>query len=408
MKKRIIVVGGGPAGMMAAGAAGSRGHDVILMEKNEKLGKKLYITGKGRCNISNLSPVGEYMQNIPQNGRFLYSALTQFGSEELMALLKNCGLETKVERGKRVFPDSDKASDVTKALKRYLERGNVAVMLHSQVREIISAAARVRSVVLTDGKEYACDAVILATGGLSYPATGSTGDGYKFAKALGHAIVPPRAALVPMETAEEWPKALQGLTLKNVELIVKLSGKEVFRERGEMLFTHFGISGPLVLSASSIIDAGRMHQTEISLDLKPALDMAALDKRILRDIQNDPNKSIKTILSGLLPSSLVQAVVGLWNMDTGIPAHSLSKEKRYELAMLLKGLTLHIKALRPLEEAVITRGGVDVREVDPKTMESKLVDGLYFAGEMLDIDALTGGFNLQIAFSTGYAAGISC
>jgi predicted Rossmann fold flavoprotein len=408
MSKRVIVVGGGPAGMMAAATAGLRGHQVILLEKNEKLGKKLYITGKGRCNLTNLSGVEDYLEHIPRNPRFMYSALSRLGSQELVDLLGGFGLKVVLERGNRVFTESGRASDVTKALGSYMEKGHVDIRLSSAVRRIKSLDGGGFILTLSGKFEMQCDTLILATGGASYPLTGSTGDGYAFAREMGHKVFPPKASLIPMETMETWPHDLQGLSLKNIELIARKASKVIFQDRGEMLFTHFGISGPLVLTASSLIDAGILDQIAFSIDLKPALSEQVLGQRIIREISGAPNSTVKTLLTALMPQSLALVVARLSDLEADKPCRDISKEKRGELVSLIKNIPFRIKAYRPLDEAVITRGGVSTQEVDPQTMQSRIVKGLYFAGEMLDVDAMTGGYNLQIAFSTGYSAGASC
>lgn len=406
--RRIIVIGGGPAGMMAAGIAARRGLDVTLFDKNEKLGKKLYITGKGRCNVTNSASLDEYMENIPRNAKFLYSALSAFDSKDTVDFFSALGLQTKVERGNRVFPVSDKSSDVIKALTGMLADHHVEVKLKSKIKAIHISNKQVNGVELADGRVYPCDSVIIATGGVSYPSTGSTGDGYEMAQSLGHNVQPPKASLVPFDTVEQWPRSLQGLTLKNIELFIISGEKEIYRERGEMLFTHFGISGPLVLTASSKVPEEVLQHSLLCIDIKPGISEDTLDKRIIRDLQKYARKSIRNALVELLPSSMIPVVIELWGVDGEMLACSITREKRIELVNLLKELKLHIRSFRPIEEAIITRGGVSIREINPGTMESKVIKGLYFAGEIMDVDALTGGFNLQIAFSTGYVAGNSC
>lgn len=407
-KRRVAVIGGGPAGMMAAGMAARRNMDVTIFEKNEKLGKKLYITGKGRCNVTNFTSLDEYMRNIPRNPKFLYSALSAFDCKDTVAFLNNLGLQTKVERGNRVFPISDKASDVTKALEKMLQQNNVKIRFHSDIKSVNVSGDKVTSIELKDGSTFPCDSIVIATGGVSYPSTGSTGEGYEIARRIGHTIIPPKAALIPFDIIEQWPKSLQGLTLKNVDLIVTSHGKETFQERGELLFTHFGISGPLVLTASSMLGEEDILHAHLSIDIKPGISEDTLDKRIIRDLQKYSRKSIRNALVELLPGSMIPVIINLWGVDSEMMAGAVTREMRLELVKLLKGLELHVKSFRPIEEAVITRGGVSIKEINPGTMESKLVKGLYFAGEIMDVDALTGGFNLQIAFSTGYAAGSAC
>lgn len=402
--KRICVIGGGPAGIMAAYAAALKGGSVFLFEKNEKLGKKLYLTGKGRCNITNAAPIEDFFDNVVSNGVFLYSALYTFGNAQLIELLNKYGLETKTERGGRVFPVSDKSSDVIKTLAKLLSSFKVNVLLGTKIEDIIIKNGHVTGIV-SNGHEMPFDSVIVAAGGLSYPSTGSTGDGYMFAKTAGHTIKEPRASLVGVDTGEDI-SALAGLTLKNVKLSLVSEGKTVFGEQGEMLFTHTGVSGPLVLSASAYMEDNKRY--DISIDLKPALDMKTLDARLIRDLCEKSNKDFANVLSGLIPGKLILLTAQRSGIAPDKKANSITKEERARLAQTLKSLKLGVKGKRPIEEAVITRGGVNVKEIDPSSMQSKLCGGLYFAGEVIDVDALTGGYNLQIAFSTGYLAGISC
>ncbi len=402
--RRICVVGGGPAGMMAAYAAASKGHSVTLYEKNAKLGKKLYLTGKGRCNVTNAAPIEDFFESVVTNGAFLYSAFYTLDNTALMALLGQYGLDLKTERGGRVFPESDKSSDVTKALAKAMDNAGVTVILNTPVSQIAIEQGRV-SGVLAAGNLHSCDSVVIATGGLSYPSTGCTGDGYAFAHHAGHDVTPTAASLVGLDTRED-VSALAGLTLKNVTLVLMQGKRVLFREQGEMLFTHTGISGPLALSASAYVKDGQ--PSEVLIDLKPALDVKTLDQRVLRDISEAPNKSFVNLLGGLMPARLTPFVCEACGADPGLKAHSITREKRAELVRTLKEWRLVIRGKRPIEEAVITRGGVSVRQIDPSTMQSRLCKGLFFAGEVIDVDALTGGYNLQIAFSTGYLAGISC
>jgi hypothetical protein len=404
----VVVVGGGAAGMMAAGTAASRGKRVLLIERNEKPGKKIYITGKGRCNVTNASDLNGYMRNIPTNPRFLYSALSRFFNDDLIALLDDMGIPTKIERGNRVFPASDKSSDIIKGLYRYVEQNGADVWFNTRVKDIMVENNAVRGVGLYDGRLVEASSVILATGGLSYPTTGSTGDGYTMAERLGHTVKPLMPSLVPLDIVEDWVKSLQGLSLKNVKLSAYAGGKRFFAEQGEMLFTHFGISGPLVLTLSRYMLDHNVTDIEIVLDLKPALTLQQLDERIRRDFSKYNNKQFKNSLGDLLPQKLIPVIVELSHIQQDKPVNQITKEERRNLAEMLKELKMHVLGLRSFKEAVITHGGVDVREIDPKTMESKLVKGLYFAGEIIDVDALTGGYNLQIAFSTGYLAGASC
>jgi len=398
------VVGGGPAGMLAAAAAAQRGHEVTLVEKNEKLGKKLYITGKGRCNLTNAADFEAFFRNIPRNPKFLYSAFSAFGNADLIALVESLGVPLKKERGGRVFPVSDKSSDVISALARHLKNCGAQVALNTAVRSIDIKDGRVFG-VRTEGGYLPCDAAVIATGGVSYPLTGSTGDGYAFARAAGHTVLPPKPALIPMVTKEDWPKALAGLTLKNVRLTAFSGKKAVFEEIGEMLFTHFGVSGPLVLSASSLVRQD--DEVELSIDLKPGLTAQQLDARVLRDFAAYANKSVRNGMADLLPQRLIPVVLSEAGVEEEKHVHQITKEERAAIVGTLKALKLHVAGYRPIQEAIVTRGGVSVKEINPSTMESRLVKGLYFAGEVIDVDALTGGFNLQIAFSTGYLAGSS-
>ncbi len=402
----IIVIGGGAAGMMAAITAARRGAGVTLLEPNERLGKKLNITGKGRCNVTNDCDQETLMANIPGNGRFLYSALTRFTPQDAMAFFEALGVPLKVERGNRVFPVSDRSFDISSALERELRRLRVRI-LRERAAEITAEDGRVTG-VQTDRQHHPADAVVLATGGVSYPGTGSTGDGYAMAAALGHTIVPPRGSLVPLESGDADCAAMQGLSLRNVEATV-LNGKNkpVFREFGEMLFTHFGVSGPLMLSASAHLRRWDKEQYRLSIDLKPALDQQKLDSRILRDIGENPNRDMANILSGLVHRSMVPVLLRRLALPEGEKANSLTKEQRRALVQELKHFTVSLTGPRPVAEAIVTAGGVKVGDVVPGTMASKLAEGLYFAGEILDVDAYTGGFNLQIAWATGYLAGLS-
>lgn len=394
--------------MMAASAAGSRGLDVTLIEKNNKLGKKLYLTGKGRCNVTNLCEVEDLIANVPVNGKFLYSAFYTFTNRDLIALLNSLGLETKVERGNRVFPASDKSSDVIKTLERYVRQNNVKVV-QAEAEGIAAEDGAVRGVRLKNGDFLPCESVILATGGLSYPATGSTGDGYRMARDLGHTVTPLRPSLVPLETLEDWPRDAQGLSLKNIGITLKdKQGRRVYEDFGEMVFTHYGVSGPVILSASSYIGKADPSGYRLCIDLKPALDHDKLDERILRDFLKYSRKNFSNSLDDLLPKKLIPVIVRLSNIPPDKPVNQVKKEERQQVVNLLKELMLTIKCYRPIDEAIITSGGISVREIDPSTMESRLVKGLFFAGEVIDVDAYTGGFNLQIAFSTGYLAGQSC
>lgn len=408
-KDQVVVVGGGAAGMIAAVAAAERGRRVIIVEKNEKLGKKLYITGKGRCNVTNACGRDEFFEHIVSNPKFLYSAFHELDNDALMALLEDNGCSLKTERGERVFPDSDHASDVTAAFQRLLKKKRVEVRLNCAVCKIESEEGRVTGVRLTDGSVIPAGSVIVATGGLSYPTTGSTGDGHRMAEELGHQVKACEPALVPLTIAEDWCKKLQGLSLKNVSLTMSCGKKKLYQGFGEMLFTHYGVSGPLVLSASSFLGKKKGEQAVVlTVDLKPALTEEQLDKRILRDFEENVNRQFKNALNGLYPSKLISVMIERSGIDPEKKVHEITKQERRRLVEITKAFTLSVLGKRGYDEAVITQGGVSVKEVNPSTMESKLVQGLYFAGEVLDLDGLTGGFNLQIAWSTGYLAGISC
>jgi predicted Rossmann fold flavoprotein len=409
VQKKVVVIGGGAAGMIAAGAAGSRGLEVLLIEKNDILGRKLLITGKGRCNITNtVEDVEGLIGSIPVNGKFLYSAFYTFSNYDLIELFHGLGLETKVERGGRVFPASDRSNDVVKVLKKYLKKNNVTV-IKGEVKEVVSENKKVSRVVLQDRRTFLCDSVIVTTGGISYPLTGSTGDGYRFAKENGHRVTPLKPALVPLEIKEEWVREAQGLSLKNIAIVIyDQDQKKVYGDFGEMIFTHFGVSGPVILSASSYLDDFKKHEYRLFIDLKPALSEEQLDQRILRDFEKHANKIFSNSLNDLLPQKLIPVIVKLSNIPPGKTVNQISKSERANLVYLLKNLGMHIKRFRPIEEAIVTSGGVSVDEVNPSTMESKLVKGLFFAGEVLDVNGYTGGFNLQIAFSTGYLAGLNC
>jgi predicted Rossmann fold flavoprotein len=409
ISKKVVVIGGGAAGMIAAGAAGSRGLETLLIEKNHILGRKLLITGKGRCNITNtVEDVEGLIGNIPVNGKFLYSAFYTLSNHDLIELLNGLGLETKVERGGRVFPLSDRSNDVVKVLKKYLKKNNVTV-IKGEVKEVVSENKKVSSVVLQDRRTFLCDSVIVTTGGISYPLTGSTGDGYRFAKENGHRVTPLKPALVPLEIKEEWVREAQGLSLKNIRIhVFDEDMKKIYSDFGEMIFTHFGVSGPVILSASSYLDDFKKHDYRLVIDLKPALSEEQLDQRIQRDFDRHANKIFSNSLRELLPQKLIPVIVKLSNIPPEKTVNQISKSERMNLVWVLKNLGLSIKRFRPIEEAIVTSGGVAVDEVNPSTMESKLVKGLYFAGEVLDVNGYTGGFNLQIAFSSGYLAGINC
>ena len=397
----VIVVGGGPAGMFAAITAAQGGCKVLLLEQNPRLGKKLLITGKGRCNATNACDGQEVMRNIPRNGRFLYSALAAFGPSQIMEFFEKCGCPLKIERGNRVFPVSDRAASVLECLQQELRRLKVRVET-GRVQKILVSDGAVTGVQV-GGAEMKAPQVILATGGVSYPTTGSTGDGYAMAQALGHTVTEVEGSLVPLEAEGEDCLRMQGLSLRNVGVkVLNEKGKLIYKDFGELLFTHFGVSGPTVLSASAHLDGQRCT---LQLDLKPALDEAKLDARILRDLSMYQNRAMENALTDLLPRSMIPVVLDRLAIDPAMQANSLTKQKRGELVSLLKNFPLVITGKRPVAEAIITRGGVKVSEIDPKTMESKLVNGLFFAGEIMDCDAYTGGFNLQIAWSTAFAAG---
>ncbi|MBQ4422950.1 MAG: NAD(P)/FAD-dependent oxidoreductase [Clostridia bacterium] len=402
---RVAVIGGGAAGQLAAIKAAENGHGVTIFERNEKLGKKLFITGKGRCNVTNAADREGFFRHVVRNPRFLYSAYAYFDSAAIMSLIETAGVPLKIERGQRVFPASDHSSDILKALERTVRANGVDVRLNTRVSEILTTGGAVSGVRVGETVEP-FDAVILATGGLSYPSTGSTGDGFRFAQALGHIVVPPKASLVPLETEETWCAELSGLTLKNVTLTAYRDGREVYSELGEMLLTHFGVSGPLVLSCSALV-AERPEGTVLSIDLKPGLTEEQLDARLLRDLSANAKKTFSGALYGLLPQRLLPVVLDAAGIDGTAQAGNCTKAQRRALVGALKGLKLHVRGARPIAEAVVTRGGVSVREVNPSTMESRLVQRLFFAGELLDTDAFTGGFNLQIAWSTGALAGSS-
>ena len=399
-----IIIGGGPAGMFAAITAASRGQKVLLLERNDRLGKKLLITGKGRCNVTNNCTAQEVLQNTPRNGRFLFSALTAFPPEKTMAFFEDHGCALKTERGNRVFPVTDKAISILDCLQNELRRQKVTVKT-ARVKEIITLEGRAVGVKTHANEVLLSDWVLLATGGASYPTTGSTGDGYAMAETLGHTIVPAVGSLVPLETAGRDCQDMQGLSLRNVAVkLVNAKGKVLYKDFGELLFTHFGISGPTVLSASCHLKG---EGCRLIIDLKPALEENKLDDRILRDLDLYKNRAMENALIDLLPKSMIPVVLRRLDIDPQMQANALTKQKRRALVELLKGFSVEITGKRPVSEAIITSGGVKAGEIDPKTMESKKVPGLYFAGEVIDCDAYTGGFNLQIAWATAYAAGMA-
>ena len=405
MSKRVAVIGGGPAGMMAAITAAEGGASVTLLEPNERLGKKLNITGKGRCNVTNDAPLEGLLANIPRNGKFLYSAFTRWGSRDTVAFFEHLGVPLKVERGNRVFPVSDNANDVAGTLTRLCERAGVEI-LHSEARDILTEDGAVTAVVTKDGT-IECTAAALCTGGVSYPLTGSTGTGHRIAKKLGHSFTPLRPSLVPLESGDAYCGEMQGFALKNVCLSAYEDDKLIYKELGEMLFTHFGVSGPLVLSASAHMRNMGKAVYRLEIDLKPALDEKKLDARLLRDFEKYANKEFKNALGDLAGRTMIPVLIRLSGIPEDTKVNSITREQRMKLLHLLKAFPVSISGTRPIDEAIVTAGGVSTKEVNPRTMESKLVKGLYFAGELLDLDGYTGGFNLQIAWSTGFVAGNS-
>lgn len=405
---RVLVVGGGAAGMMAAGQAAKAGAGVTLLERNDRLGKKLAITGKGRGNVTNAADIEEMIAQFPGNGTFLYGAFYRFTNDDVRRFFLELGVPTVVERGGRVFPESQKAADLVSALERFMAKHGVTVQKGRRVTALAVEEGRIRGVRHGD-EILAADAVIVATGGASYPATGSTGDGYILAQHCGHTIVPLRPALVPLETAEEWVRDLTGLSLKNVTARVTVDGRAIAEEFGEMLFTHYGLSGPIILTLSraAVNALAKRKKPVIQINLKPALTPEQLDARLLRDFEQNARKQFKNSLSELLPQRLINPVMAQSGISPDLPVHQITKKQRVELAAVLTSLTLTVKGIRPLSEAIVTAGGVSVKEIDPTTMESKRIRGLYFAGEVMDVDGNTGGYNLQAAFSTGFVAGSS-
>lgn len=404
MNKKAVIIGAGAAGLLCGGFAARRGLEVTIVEKNARAARKVMITGKGRCNVTNDCSPDDFIKNVRTNSRFMYGAINSFPSSEVMALFESLGVKLKTERGNRVFPVSDKAVEIVDALVKFAKSGG-AKIVQGQAKEVLTQDRKVTGVLLEDGRVLPAQAVMIATGGLSYPLTGSTGDGYRMAEKLGHRVVPARPSLVPIVVKEPWCAQLMGLSLRNVTLSLKEQGKSkpIFSELGEMLFTHFGVSGPLVLSASAYMN-GNPERYRLFIDLKPGLDEAQLDARLLRDFEGEKNKDFINSLSMLLPKKMIPVAVRLSGIDPQTKVNSITKKQRREFAALLKALPLTPKRFRPMEEAIITSGGVDVGQISPKTMESKLVEGLFFAGEVIDVDAFTGGFNLQVAFSTAYLA----
>ncbi|MBC8590549.1 NAD(P)/FAD-dependent oxidoreductase [Wansuia hejianensis] len=405
MKNKIAIIGAGPAGIIAAGFAANNGNEVYLIEKNNKIGKKLYITGKGRCNITNASPIDEFFDYIITNKNFLYSSLYSFTNDDIINLLKEYGLKVNIERGNRVFPESNKSSDVIKALNNFLTENKVNIMLNSNVNEILNKDESFQ--IDVNGELLDFDKIILATGGKSYPSTGSTGDGYIFAKNLGHTIIPIKPSLVPIVVSENWVRELQGLSLRNVNLRTYLDNKLIHSEFGEMIFTHYGISGPIVLSTSNYLHNYKLDKINFKIDFKPALDLDKLNNRIIRDFQKYNNKMIKNALSDLLPQKIIPKVIEFAGISFEKMVNQITKEERENLVEIIKNFPLKFDSFRSINEAIVTSGGISTKEINPSTMESKIIKGLYFAGEIIDVDALTGGFNLQIAYSTGYLAGIN-
>ena len=405
--KKVIVIGGGAAGMMAAVAAADAGAKVTIYEHNEKLGKKLFITGKGRCNVTNAADMETLFANVMTNEKFLYSAFYTYDNQAVMDFIEKAGCPLKVERGDRVFPVSDHSSDIIAAFQRELRKRDVQILLNTGVKDVIVEDEQFKGVILKNGKKDMADACIVATGGISYASTGSTGDGYRFAENTGHKITDIKPSLVPFNLKDEWCKDAMGVSLKNVSLRMVCGKKEIYNGFGEMLITHFGISGPLVLSASSYYVTKAKGETKLYLDLKPALTAEQLDKRVLRDFEESKNKQFRNALSHLFPQKLIPVMINLSGIDPEKKVNEITREERKAFVDLIKNVPMTIDGVRDFKEAIITKGGVSVKQVNPSTMESKLVTGLYFAGEVLDLDALTGGYNLQIAWSTGYLAGVN-
>lgn len=405
--KKIIVIGGGPAGIMAALTAANGGAEVALWERNKSLGRKLAITGKGRCNITNMADTKDLVKNMPGNGSFLYSAFTRFSAEDTWDFFEQHGLQLKVERGRRVFPLSDNAHEVVEVLMQALHEAGVKIEYNLRAKELALQNKQIIGGYDYPGRLYPADAVIIATGGVTYPATGSTGDGYALAAQAGHTIIPPKPSLVPLETVESWPSEVSGLALKNVEMTIRDQDKVLDKAFGEMLFTHFGLSGPIVLSLSKVVTAAAEMGRGLTalIDLKPALSEEKLDERLLRNNQKFSRKHFINSLDELLPASLIPVFVRLVGIDPHKPVNQLTKEERREMVYMLKSLPLTIKGPRPISEAIVTSGGVQVKEINPKSMASNLISGLYFSGEVIDIDGYTGGYNLQAAWSSGYVAG---
>lgn len=406
--KKVVVIGGGAAGMIAASTASNMGHDVVLLEKNDRLGRKLLITGKGRCNITNNCDIEELIENVPTNGKFLYSAFYTFTNEQVIDMFNSLGVKTKTERGKRVFPESDKAKDVVVALEKQLKQSNVKVMYNAKVDRITQKNGKVESVVLSDKRVIKCDRVIIATGGVSYPRTGSTGDGYRFAKELGHTTIKPKPSLIGLVTMED-VHMLNKLALRNIAIkVLDKKGKKIYDDFGELEFSDVGIEGPTIRSASCRMKSFENESYKVILDLKPALDEETLDKRIQKDFKKYTNSKFEKALDDLLPQKLIPYIINISDIDKDTLVHQISREQRKSLINLLKNVEFNIRKYKSIDEAIVTSGGIKTSEINSSTMESKLIEGLFFAGEVIDVDAYTGGFNLQIAFSTGYLAAINC
>lgn len=412
---KVVIIGGGPAGMLSAIKSAQEGNDVTILEKMNTCGRKLLITGKGRCNITNAIDIDEFIKNIPGNGKFLYSAFQNFNNQDIIKMLEKEGVHTKVERGNRIFPTSDKSMDVLNALLKTLKKLNVKIKTNTKVKEILVQENTVCGVITENNEKIEAQKVILATGGKSYPATGSTGDGYEMAKELGHTITEIKGSLVPLKMYEVGIcKELQGLSLKNVKIHIKTENKKIYEDFGEMLFTHFGVSGPIILSASAVMlrykNINKLlseQKVKLQIDFKPALTNEKLDARIQRDFEKMKNKQFKNSLNELLPQKLIPVIIEKSGIDSDKHVNEITRTERLNLVVLLKNFELIIKDFKEIEEAIVTAGGISIKEINPKTMESKLINGLYFAGEIIDVDAYTGGFNLQIAYSTGYTAGMN-
>ena len=411
----VIIIGGGPAGILSAIKSAKEGNKVTIFEKNDKCGKKLLITGKGRCNITSSIEIEDFIKNIPGNGKFLYSAFQNFSNQDIIKMLENEGVKTKVERGNRVFPVSDKSIDVLNALLNILKKLNVKIVYNTEITDILVNENKVTGVITNTKEKIKADKVILATGGRSYPATGSTGDGYKMAKKLGHTVTEIRPSLVPLTIHEEkMCQKSQGLSLRNVKITIRHNKKIIYEDFGEMIFTHFGVSGPIILSASTILlryknikELLKNKEIELLIDFKPALNKEKLDLRIRRDFEEFKNKQFKNSLNQLLPQKLIPVIIEKSEIDEDKKVNEITKEERQKLVNLLKEFKLTIKDFKEIEYAIVTAGGINIKEINPKTMESKIIKGLYFAGEIIDVDGYTGGFNLQIAYSTGYTAGMN-